>query len=89
MNNGSADLLIELVQEEIPARMQSRAADDLARLFAEAFAAADLPHALFINLSHRAIWRSMSRVSPPNSRTNRLKSAGRALMRRKLRSMAF
>ena len=59
MNNGSADLLIELVQEEIPARMQSRAADDLARLFAEAFAAADLPHGAihkFVAPRHLAIY---------------------------------
>ncbi len=30
-----ADLLLELLSEEIPARMQAKARNDLARLFAE------------------------------------------------------
>jgi glycyl-tRNA synthetase beta chain len=30
-----ADFLLELLSEEIPARMQARARNDLARLFAE------------------------------------------------------
>ena len=34
-----ADFLLELLTEEIPARMQARAAEDLGRLFAEAMAA--------------------------------------------------
>ncbi|HEY0203142.1 MAG TPA: glycine--tRNA ligase subunit beta, partial [Acetobacteraceae bacterium] len=33
------ELLLELFSEEIPARMQARAADDLARLVTEALAA--------------------------------------------------
>ena len=33
-----ADLLLELLSEEIPARMQARAADDLARLLGDALA---------------------------------------------------
>lgn len=37
-----AELLLELFSEEIPARMQSRAADDLARLLGEALAASAL-----------------------------------------------
>ncbi|HCY56413.1 MAG TPA: glycine--tRNA ligase subunit beta, partial [Oceanicaulis sp.] len=37
-----AQLLIELFCEEIPARMQARAEDDLARLMGEAFKAAGL-----------------------------------------------
>lgn len=37
------DLLIELLSEEIPARMQARAAEDLRRLMTEALAAAGLP----------------------------------------------
>jgi glycyl-tRNA synthetase beta chain len=36
------ELLIELLSEEIPARMQTRAAEDLKRLFTEAFTAAGL-----------------------------------------------
>lgn len=38
-----AELLLELFSEEIPARMQPRAADDLARLVGDAFKAAGLP----------------------------------------------
>ena len=34
----SADFLLELLSEEIPARMQARARNDLARMFAEALA---------------------------------------------------
>jgi glycyl-tRNA synthetase beta chain len=40
----SADFLLELLSEEIPARMQARARNDLARMFAEALAAAGLSH---------------------------------------------
>ncbi len=36
------DFLLELLSEEIPARMQSRARNELARLFAECTAAAGL-----------------------------------------------
>ena len=36
----SADFLLELLSEEIPARMQARARNDLARMFAEALTAA-------------------------------------------------
>ncbi|HEY0523722.1 MAG TPA: glycine--tRNA ligase subunit beta, partial [Stellaceae bacterium] len=39
------DLLLELLSEEIPARMQSRAAEDLRRLVGERLAAAQLAHA--------------------------------------------
>ncbi|HUG36790.1 MAG TPA: glycine--tRNA ligase subunit beta [Candidatus Limnocylindrales bacterium] len=39
------DLLLELLSEEIPARMQARAAQDLKRLMTEALAARGLPHA--------------------------------------------
>ena len=39
------DLLIELFSEEIPARMQARAADDLRRLVTEGLGAAGLNHA--------------------------------------------
>jgi glycyl-tRNA synthetase beta chain len=40
----SADFLLELLSEEIPARMQARGRNDLARMFAEALAAAGLGH---------------------------------------------
>ena len=40
----SADFLLELRSEEIPARMQARARNDLARMFAEGLAAAGLGH---------------------------------------------
>src|SRR5277367_2364968 len=39
-----AELLLELFSEEIPARMQARAADDLRRLVVEKLAAAQLTH---------------------------------------------
>jgi glycyl-tRNA synthetase beta chain len=39
-----ADFLLELLSEEIPARMQARARNDLARMFAEALSAAGLGH---------------------------------------------
>ena len=40
----SADFLLELLSEEIPARMQARARNDLARMFAEQLAGAGLSH---------------------------------------------
>ncbi len=40
----SADFLLELLSEEIPARMQARARNDLARMFAEKLAEAGLGH---------------------------------------------
>ena len=40
----SADFLLELLSEEIPARMQAKARNDLARMMAEALAAAGLSH---------------------------------------------
>jgi len=40
----SADFLLELLSEEIPARMQARARNDLGRMFAEALAGAGLGH---------------------------------------------
>jgi glycyl-tRNA synthetase beta chain len=40
----SADFLLELFSEEIPARMQARARNDLARMFAEGLGAAGLGH---------------------------------------------
>ena len=40
----SADFLLELLSEEIPARMQAKARNDIARLFAEQLANAGLSH---------------------------------------------
>ena len=40
--SATADFLLELLSEEIPARMQARARNDLARMMAEALAAAGL-----------------------------------------------
>ena len=43
-DNMRADFLLELRSEEIPARMQARARNDLSRMFAEALTAAGLSH---------------------------------------------
>ena len=40
----SADFLLELLSEEVPARMQAKARNDLARMFAEQLAGAGLSH---------------------------------------------
>ena len=40
----SSDFLLELLSEEIPARMQAKARNDLARMMAEALATAGLSH---------------------------------------------
>ena len=40
----SADFLLELLSEEIPARMQAKARNDLGRMFAEGLAKAGLAH---------------------------------------------
>ena len=45
-----AELLIELVQEEIPARMQEKAGRDLARMLGEAFATANVKHGAITHL---------------------------------------
>ncbi|MCY7279811.1 MAG: glycine--tRNA ligase subunit beta, partial [Sphingomonas bacterium] len=42
--NKGSDFLLELLSEEIPARMQAKARNDLARMMAEALAAAGLSH---------------------------------------------
>ena len=44
MAEKTADLLVEIICEDIPARMQAGAAKDLARMFAEAFAAVNLAY---------------------------------------------
>ena len=42
--NQGTDFLLELLSEEIPARMQAKARNDLARMMTEALAAAGLKH---------------------------------------------
>ena len=42
--SATADFLLELLSEEIPARMQARARNDVAKMMAEALAAAGLSH---------------------------------------------
>ena len=54
-----ADLLIELICEEIPARMQVRAAQDLEKLMCSALKDAGLPHGSarhFVAPRHLAIY---------------------------------
>jgi glycyl-tRNA synthetase beta chain len=46
-----SDFLLELLSEEIPARMQAKARNDLARLFAEALAGAGLSHGAITTFS--------------------------------------
>ena len=60
MADKTADLLIEIICEEIPARMQAQAASDLARLFAEALKSANLAHSQMRSHSRRVILRFMS-----------------------------
>ena len=52
-----ADFLLELFSEEIPARMQLRAAEDLARLFTAGLAAAGMNPCAWKLRLHRAAWR--------------------------------
>ena len=42
--NGGADFLLELLSEEIPARMQAKARNDLALMLAEKLSEAGLSH---------------------------------------------
>ncbi|QDP20162.1 glycine--tRNA ligase subunit beta [Sphingomonas xanthus] len=49
--NDAADFLLELLSEEIPARMQAKARNDLARMMVEALSAAGLSHAGVDNYS--------------------------------------
>ena len=54
-----ADLLIELISEEIPARMQMRAAQDLEKLVSGALNDAGLPHGSachFVAPRHLAVY---------------------------------
>jgi len=70
MPDATANLLIELIQEEIPARMQVRAAEDLARLFAEQLAAANLGHAVmhsFVGPRHLALYVEGLALQQPDS----------------------
>jgi hypothetical protein len=51
------DLLIELFSEEIPARMQAKAAADLKRLMTDGLVEAGLTYAMPAPLPRRAAWR--------------------------------
>jgi glycyl-tRNA synthetase beta chain len=57
-----ADLLLELFSEEIPARMQAQAADNLARLLAEALAPLHPANARTLHGPRRIAW--MGEVAP-------------------------
>ena len=55
------DLLIELFSEEIPARMQARAAADLQKLVTNGLVEAGLTYASAGAFRPRAVWRCRSR----------------------------
>ena len=70
MTKARADLLVELIQEEIPARMQARAAADLLRMFTERFSAASLTHGQmhsFVAPRHLALYVEGLAVRQPDS----------------------
>jgi len=76
------DLLLELFSEEIPARMQAQAAEDLRRLVTEALAARGLSNeggASFATPRRLALHIA---GLPAASRIRARRSAGRALARR-------
>ncbi len=60
----SADFLLELLSEEIPARMQARARNDLARMFAEKLAGAGLGHEGIVTYSTPRRLALMARSLP-------------------------
>jgi len=61
----SADFLLELLSEEVPARMQARARNDLARMFAEQLAAAGLSHDGIVTYSTPRRLALIARGLPP------------------------
>ncbi len=69
MGHAMPELLLELFSEEIPARMQARAADDLKRLVCERLkeAGLDYERAEAFVTPRRAprLWRKSSAASPP------------------------
>ena len=63
------DLLLELFSEEIPARMQARASEDLRRLVTDALVEAGLTYCRRRRLCHAAPperwrWRGSARKAP-------------------------
>ena len=89
MANKIADLLIEIICEEIPARMQAQAASDLARLFAEALKAANLAHSQmhsFVAPRHLALYVDGLVAKQQDSI---LEKRGPASMRQNRQSTAF
>ena len=78
------EFFLELFSEEIPARMQARAAEDLARLTAEALARCRLGPSAFSGPRRIALARRWHPRSPPAGPS----SAGRAPTRRSRRSTA-
>ena len=61
----SADFLLELLSEEIPARMQARARNDLARMFAEKLTEAGLGHDGIVTYSTPRRLALIARGLPP------------------------
>ena len=52
-----AELLLELFSEEIPARMQARAAEDLVRLLSAEIAPVQVGDSAATNMQHMAVVR--------------------------------
>lgn len=63
----SADFLLELLSEEIPARMQARARNDLARMFAEKLTEAGLGHDGIVTYSTPRRLALIARGLPPTT----------------------
>jgi glycyl-tRNA synthetase beta chain len=63
----SADFLLELLSEEIPARMQAKARNDLSRLFAEGLSAAGLSHGGIITYSTPRRLALIAKGLPPST----------------------
>ena len=84
-----ADFLLELFSEEIPARMQARAAEDLQRLVTEGMTAAGLDLRAARRNPGRAGWCCISRDCPPARPTCARSAKARASARRKRRWKDF
>ncbi len=72
------DLLLELRSEEIPARMQRKAAGDLKKAVTDALVAAGLTYEGAANTGRRAASRSISGASTPAPRTPAKSARGHA-----------
>ncbi len=71
-----AELLLELFSEEIPSRMQARAAEDLQRLVVEGLTAQGLAVGMRIASQLRAVSRSPSRTCRRNRLPSRTRRRG-------------